>query len=152
MSIKDFSRDQYFFDAFSDGREVEIGSFNQPINSEASNVRLFMYFKGAFTNEQVVLYLKDDLTSPTYVYESSPVVISDIPDVGTDWLGWVRFDFNKQWIYDSTEIYMTAKVLNYTESPTKYVGFAFDFPNTQNGSVTCCYNQHPVKFQLFGYE
>ena len=151
MSIQQFSNDQYFIDARSDTQEVNLGSFNQDRVTKLGNVRLFLYLKGSFTNEQITLHVKDDPDSPTTDYTAT-VDISDVPTAGSHWLGWVRFDFNKEFINESTEYYLTAETANYTEG-TEYIGFAFDYPNVQNEQTGGgWFLDYCIKFQLYGLE
>jgi len=155
MSILNFSEHQFFIDlrSDSDSQEVKLGSFTQSHNSKLKHMRIFSYYQGAFTNEEMVLRITDSLTSPTVTYVSDPLLPANIEGVGTHWLGWVRFDFNKEFIVDGTEYFMTISTANYTEGASKYIGFAYDFPNIQNeGQIGQGYNQYCVKFQLYGLE
>ena len=151
MSIQDFSEQQYFIDTRSDTQEVNLGSFNQNRTTKLGNIRLFVYLEGAFTTEQLTLHVKDDPDSPTTDFTATIDVV-DIPDIGTYWLGWVRFDFDKEFIVGSTDYYLTIETANYTESASKYIGVAYDFPNIQNEQTGSVYNDFCCKFQLYGLE
>jgi hypothetical protein len=152
MSIEQFSEQQYFTDVRNDTQEVNLGSFTQDRVTKLGNIRLFLYLQGAFTNEQLTLHVKDDPDSPTTDFTAT-VDVSDVPDAGTHWLGWVRFDFNKEFINEATEYFLTIETANYTESASKYIGVAFDYPNFQQetdhgaGYINYC-----SKFQLYGLE
>lgn len=152
MSIKNFSQQQYFTDVRNDTQEVNLGSFTQDRVTKLGNIRLFLYLKGAFTNEQLTLHVKDHTDSPTTDFTAT-VDVSDVPDAGTDWLGWVRFDFNKEFILSSTEYFLTIETANYTESASKYIGVAYDYPNIQNEQTGDeWFNKYCTKFQLYGLE
>ena len=152
MSILNFSEQQYFTDLRSDSQEVNLGSFIQDRTTKLGNIRLFLYLKGPFTNETITLHVKDDPDAPVFD-ATATVSVGDVPDVTTDWLGWVRFDFDKEFIISGTEYYLTAETANYTESATKYMGVAFDYPNFQNESDHGYgYINYCSKFQLYGLE
>ena len=151
MSILNFSEDQFFTDVRSDSQEVNLGSFIQDRTTKLGNMRLFVYLKGTFTTEAITLHIKDDPDSPTTDFTATlnPV------DVGvvSDWLGWVRFDFNKEFVLKDAEYFMTIESANYTESASKYIGVAFDYPNVQNEQTGgSWYNKYCSKFQLYGLE
>jgi len=152
MSILNFSEQQYFIDLRSDSQQVKLGSFTQSKNSKLKNIRIFAYLQGAFTSEELVLRITDSLTSPTVTFVSDTFFPADIDGVGSHWLGWIRFDFNKEFIINGTEYFMTISTTNYTESASKYIGFAYDYPNVQNDGVGSMFEDHAVKFQLYGLE
>lgn len=152
MSIQQFSEQQYFIDLRSDSQEVNLGSFTQDRTTKIAHIRLFLYLKGTFTDEIIYLHLKDDPNTP--VFETvTGISVVNVPDVTTDWLGWVRFDFDKEFIVGGTEYFLTAQTGNYTESASKYMGVAFDYPNIQNEQTGgSSYKNYCSKFQLYGLE
>jgi hypothetical protein len=152
MSILNFSEDQFFTDLRSDSQEVNLGSFIQDRTTKLGNVRLLVYLQGVFTDEQITLHVKDNPDAPSTDFTATlnPV---DVPDVGTHWLGWIRFDFNKEFLVKDTQYFLTIESSNYTESASKYIGVAFDYPNVQNEQVGgSWFNNYCSKFQLYGLE
>lgn len=152
MSIRDFSEQQYFYDLRSDTQEIKLGSFTQGRTTKLGNIRLFLYLEGAFADETITLHVKDDPDSPTTDFVAS-TNIGDVEGTGTYWLGWVRFDYDKEFIVGGTEYHLTAETSNYTEAAGKYMGVAFDYPNFQQEvDKGAGYTKYCCKFQLYGLE
>lgn len=149
MSILNFSKNMYFLDAI-DGEYVEGGLITRTSSREIGHIRVMLYLKGTLTNQRMTLRLTDSLTSPAVTYDSSEVLLSDI-DKGDDWLGWVRFDFDKEWMIDTESYHLLFKVENYTESPTLYIGAAIDYPVFDNAG-TGNLDERAVKIQTFDFE
>jgi len=149
MAIKDFSDSLYFIDGV-DGEYVEAAIITRTSSKELGHIRLFLYLKGSFNGERMTLKLTDSLTSPTVTYTSDEVLLSQT-GASSEWLGWVRFDFDKEWMIDTESYHLMFKVDNYTESASKYVGVCIDYPQFE-GAGTGNLMDRGAKFQLFDFE
>ena len=137
----------YLIELRDDAQEVDLGSFTKTDTIQLKYARIFVYLKGSFSNESITLYLKNGAT--TY---SSTFNLSDVDMGSDDWIGWLRFDFNMEFLADGETYDMSAITTNYTRTPTKDISISYDFPVVENEDQTggCCYTDYGIKFKLFG--
>lgn len=156
MSILNFSDIQYSESIVDSSAKTQLGSFtNSATARQVKYVRVLMFFDGAFTNESMKLYITDDLTSPTFTHESDSRLVTSVDSSlsgDTSWFGWVRFDFNKEWLAASATRYLYMGASNYTETNTKSINIIYDYPVPVNGTRQTDFEDHAKAFQIFSYE
>jgi len=156
MSIKNFSETLFVQPMLGSTNPVHLGSFtNDSTPRQISNIRVVMYFDGSFTGERVKLTATDSVGSPTFSWDSDIILCKNLDptfETGAKWLGWVTFDFSKQWIYASTEYHLLMSATGYTETLDHSINMIFDYPAPWNGTRQDSYADHPIAFQVFGYE
>lgn len=156
MSIKNFSETLFAQPLIGSSIPSHLGSFtNDSTARQLGNIRVIMYFDGTFTGERIKLSVTDSLTSPTFTYDSNILLVKDIDPAIQDagaWLGWIRFDFDKQWITPSATYHLVITATGYTETNDHSINMIFDYPVPWNGARQDAYSDHPIAFQVFGYE
>ena len=135
---------------------VHLGSFtNDSTARQLGIVRVMMYFDGTFNGERIKLSVTDSISSPTFTWDSDTILVTDLDSTmatGANWLGWVKFDFGKQWVAASTAYHLTMTATGYTEADGHEITMVFDYPAPWNGSRQGLAQEHPIAFQVFGYE
>ena len=156
MSILDFSDKLFSISIESSSLSTQLGSFTNDLTvRQLGHIRVLMFFDGLFNAESVILSVVDDPFSPSVTWASSSVKISSLdPVLLTDsaWLGWVRFDFGKQFIDASTEYFLLMDAANYTETDSLSINLVYDYPIPMNGTRLSSFQKHPVAFEVYGYE
>jgi hypothetical protein len=128
---------------------IDLGNFTTPSEARGLKyIRLLMFFKGDFSG--LTMRLQDRTSSPNY---SDTITISDIDAVlatDSNWLGWVRFDFNGVGLATSTSYDPKLNFFSgYTLSSSLYAGVAFDFPDPIYGTTEVDFTLHPAAMQIF---
>lgn len=123
MSIYNFSRDQYVR-IFGEDEVVKISTHGLP-SCELGNMRVRVYSKGTNTGAKIKLIIFPKDNTSTSVATSDEVLITDL---GTNFLGFVRFDFSKENIsIGEYDIY--AKISSYTRNgDVDFFSLLYDFP------------------------
>jgi hypothetical protein len=153
MSIKNFSNQLFSISIPDSSTSIHLGSFtNDSTARQLGIIRCIMYLQGQMTGERLTLAVTDDIASPTFSWHSDAVLASQIYSGSSGWLGWVRFDFSKQWLAASTEYQLLISATGNTETDDRSLNLVYDYPAPWNGSRQDQYNEHPIAFQVFGYE
>ena len=156
MSILNFSDKLTVLSIESSTSDQNLGSFNNGADArQLKHIKVFMYFDGQFSAEKLTLSITDSLTAPTVTYSSDTINVIDIDPLlisGTDFLGWVRFDFNKEWLDVSAVYYVYITSANYTESASKNINLVFDYPIPIYGTRLNMAQRHPVGMEIFCLE
>lgn len=140
MAYKDFNEKKYVY--VTDTSTVnKLGSIQVDEPIEIANIRLDFYKNGTEVGDEV--FRLNIYSDPDYskVYASSnDVALSDIPDLGTYWIGWLRFDFDSIPVVgtSSNTFYIGLEPVTYTRvGDTFYVGAAADwYPNINDIGVS----------------
>lgn len=159
MSIKNFSEDKYI-KTFDADEEIRMGSFSLDSGSSGpiGNIRVFLYiqdFTALGGNESISMkiytsaeYSNSYITSDTALLSSISFDTSD--PLKENFLGYIRFDFNNEYLNQNFTYYPTVTISNYTPSgDTFYIGMAYDYPDPvyDNGG-SFFYNQS-IAMQIF---
>lgn len=110
--------------------EMLLGNFETSSGTELAHVRLTLFKKGTMGgSERARLYLRD--TDNSYlVARSEWADISQIDSEGQHWLGWARFDFNREDMPEGTYS-LSIEVENYiANDPTYYLAAVLDLAPT----------------------
>ena len=100
--------------------EIAIASNNAPLGTFTTSLGylshiqmgLWVHNVSLFTNERI--RLRAERSDGTFLY-SSWVNITDVIDTATvDWLGFVRFDFNRETLQAASTLELTMEYENYT--------------------------------------
>ncbi len=154
MSILNFSNRIFTLSIDNSPNSEPLGVVtNSSTARQLGNVRVLMYFHGAFSGERITLDVKDVAGAITHT--SDTILVTDIDPSfsgSVDWYGWVRFDFAKEWLKASTAYNLEINSTGYTESGSLHINMVYDYPAPVNGTRLSNYSQHPIAFQVFGYE
>jgi len=159
MSIKNFSEDKYI-KTFDADEEIRMGGFSLASGGSGpiGNIRVFLYiqdFTALGGSETLTLKIYTSTQYLNAYITSSVVNLSDISFDTSDpakenWLGYLRFDFNDEWLNEKFTYYPTITIANYTPNADAfYIGLAYDYPDPvyDNGG-SFFYNQS-IAMQIF---
>lgn len=154
MAFKDFSQDQ-FVKSLDTGEEGRMGSFTTSVNGELDAVRVLIYIEGVSSlggTEQIRCKMHGEATFSSPIYTSSFSNISDIPNLGsTNWIGYIRMDFNRENLNQNITYFPTVELQNYTRSgDTFFIGLSYDFPSPIYGTGSVFY-RNPLAMQWFNF-
>ena len=119
--------------------ELYLGSTVVSLNQEFGHVLLRMFKHGTHaTTEQfrIGVYTNSDLSDTPFY--SNTMSVSDITSLtSSDWVGRVRFDFDRQTMNSATTYYITLDPVSYTRnSDTFYFSVLQDWPLSVNTNNT----------------
>lgn len=147
MSFLNFS--EYLFVRISNESEtVKIATHEIVTGGELGNMRVMVYLKGSVSgNIQLKIYPKDNASVPIC---SSNIV--DISTIGSDFLGFVRFDFQRENFPNGAQFDIFADVTSYTRSgEVSYLSLVFDFPCPVYDNSEASFIDHPIAIEDFFY-
>lgn len=154
MAFTDFSEDQYVR-TFNSTGDIRLGAFSSASNLELKHIRLSAYLNGVSNlggseRIRIKIYGESSYASPLYTSDWSS--ISSITNLGsTNWIGWIRIDFNNEPINKNLTYYAAAEIGNYTRNgDTFYVGLNYDFPFSIYDNSQDFFYDHPVSMSIFG--
>lgn len=159
MSILNFSEDKYI-KTFDSNEEVRLGGFSVAPGSAGpiGNVRVFIYindFTSLGGSETLTMKLYTSTNYSNAYVTSNAASLSDITfDTSdgskTNYLGYVKFDFNNEWLNPNATYYPTVTIANYTPSgDTFYIGLCYDFPDGVYSDNTGQFFTKPIQTQIF---
>jgi hypothetical protein len=152
MGFKDFP-DELYAKTIDSSEKVKLGSLSYANDSRLRYARLQLFLKGAsITNEQFRINILSDYGKSNPIYSSEWTDLSDITNLATNWIGWVRFDFDDAFIDSDHTYYLELESQNYTrDADTFYIGVIAEYPITTN-DVTPVASNLPIKVELYGVE
>lgn len=136
MAYADFNETQWVY-VTDTATVTELGSLrtnNGPV--EIEHIRLNFFKKGTEVGDEV--FRLNIYSDPGYtnVFASSAdfTLSTDIvPAMGTNWIGWIRFDFDSPIIGADNDFYVGLEPVTYTRvADTFYVGACADYYPTLN--------------------
>jgi len=140
---------------------VELGQFQPTANGEIAHIRAHMFKHGTIGGSESVtisIHTSSDLTT---AYATSDAVtfatIQNSSNLNTtgDWIGWFRFDFNRENLNKNQTYYVSCTLTNYTRnSDTYYAGLVYDFPypTYDPASSITNYTLAPLGMKWFAYQ
>jgi hypothetical protein len=141
-----FRSDQYI-KVLDTGEAYHGATFTVDEAQEIGHVRLVLYKHGTHAGTErlrVKLYHASDLTKLYATSEWSD--LADISSLGANWIGWLRFDFDREWLSPSETYYLAVETTGYTRNAdTFYLGFALDRSFSSHGT------SEALAFELFSY-
>ena len=157
MAFKQFPRDR-FVKIFATDEIVRVGSFSN-VSGELAHIRSEIYIKGTLGgNEKMRLKVYSDARYTALFATSEWFDLIKIEDedgnvVGGDYIGDVRFDFNRQNINPNITYYVAAEIVDYTENyDSFFVAISRDYINSVYSVAGNKYSNHPFKMQIFTYK
>lgn len=130
-----------------------IGSFDTTANTELKYIVLGMYFKGTgFASETFRLKLFGSSDYSGVLATSDWSAVSNIDGLnGGNWIGTVRFTFNRYPINKNFAYFMQIESANYARNAnTKYASIVFDYPDPSYTLISA--NGHAPEIRIVGYE
>ena len=155
MAFKDFAETQ-FIQALDTGVDERMGGFTPVKNAELKHVRIFLYIQGVSSlggSEKIRCVMHAELVNDSPVYTSSFSNISDITNLGsTNWLGFVRIDFNRENLNKNITYFPRIETSNYTRSGDAFfLGLSYDFPSPVYAGNTVIHYLNPLAMQWFHF-
>lgn len=152
MSFGDYPDEGYFIE-LRNGL-TDIGAFQLGKDLELQYIQLTMLnFSGddaGLTGFR--LYVSVDASgrssgegSGEFVAESNLVTWSDVEDLGEYWLGFVRFDFDREHLDKDITYRLTIQSSTYAPNASRWVGVKVDWPDTVNDTP------NGPQLRIFGY-
>lgn len=148
MSFTDFSEDQ-FIKTVDTGEKIKMGSFQTPENGELVYMRITPYWEGKIpTTEQVRLNIYSNPEYTALLYQSDYSDLVDISNKSTNWIGWLRIDFNREPVNLNSTYYVEAEYNNYTRTGSYFQSLCWDFPFPIYGSSNSLFFDNPLQMQI----
>ena len=134
MAFLQFPTDQYYI-VVTDDEPTQAGEFVLTEDIELGQIQCRLQKIGAHAGTetlQVHIYGNSDLSTP--LCSSTAVSMADIDSLtSSNWVGYVTFDFNREYLDSDNTYYMGVQVNNYTYSVGVYEwGYALDWPDDIN--------------------
>lgn len=147
MAFKDFPNVLYV-KVFNDGEKLQMGSMQLTQSSiELKHIRVLLYVKGDLVGtEQLQLKLYSDSLYSKELYSSDVITLSD-----SNWLGYLRFDFDNVNLNKNLIYYLACVPSNYIKTETSYLSLAHDYPLTKYANNPTSFRNTNLLFEVFGY-
>jgi len=159
MSILNFSEEKYV-KTFDASEEIRLGGFSLASGTSGpiGNIRVFMYiqdFTALSGSESMTMKI---YTSTSYenVYITSDTVLINEIDFDTsdplkeNFLGYLRFDFNNEYLNEKFNYYPTVTIANYTPvADSFYIGLCYDYPDPVYDNGGAFFYNQSIAMQIF---
>lgn len=137
MAITQFYED-LFVKTIDTSETPNCGSFTFTNDMELSNVQLMLFINGTLGgSETATIKLQSQNNNDMYTSTTLNLAsqLSSEESVTGDWLGYVKFDFDREHINSSFTYNVELSFSNYTRNgDTFYISFVYDWPYTINAS------------------
>jgi hypothetical protein len=152
VSFTSFASNLYAISLDQVNEAQSMGSFQETLSGELKYIRSAIYIEnvsslGGSERMRIKIYSDSSLTGLLYTSEWSN--ISSITNLGsTNWLGWIRFDFNKENINKNLIYYAKIETDNYTSG----ISVLYDFPFAVYDNGEDIFQNRPIMLQIFTYK
>lgn len=152
MSIKQFNDIQDVSVLANDVDVMNLALLLPTENFQLQYIMAKVFLQGSFLNESLKLRLHSSDNYNLVLAESNLV---NLENAGINFMGWVRFDFNRQELYSGLTYHLTAVSNGYTRNADiKYISFVHDWPIRFYSSTNIVYTSipsaYPKALQIFG--
>jgi hypothetical protein len=152
MSIKQFNNFQDVSVLQNDSDIMKLALLLPTESFQLQYIMAKVYLQGSFTNESLKLRLHSSDNYNLILAESNSV---NLDNSGTNYLGWIRFDFNRQELFSGFTYHLTAVSNGYTRNgDILYISFVHDWPirfySSTNIAYTSIPSAYPKALQVFG--
>ena len=129
MAFSPFPRD-LFVKTIDTGEEIVIGEIQTGHALELKYLRAILYKHGTGAGtERCRINIYSDEGRTSLLYQSAWSSLSDIEDLSTMWLGWVRFDFAGESLNQNLSYFATIETDGYTRNADAFfISYVFDWP------------------------
>ena len=141
---------------FDTDETIKCGRFKFTNNFELSSIRGYFLLVGLVgATEKFRFKVFSNSTYSKLLYTSEWSLFSDIEGINrtkNSWHGFIRADFNREWINNQFNYYIGCEISNYTRNAfTLYRGIALDTPKPTHKIITSeLYIDRPLKIEIFG--
>jgi len=150
MSVLNFPEDIHVLVAET-STEMYLGSVSPTYSQELGHMLLRMYKLGAHVGDEqfrIGVYTTADL-SDTPIYSDTRDITDLTSITSSDWVGRIRFDFNRENMGSALTYYITLDPVTYTRNAdTFYMGALLDHPLSVNTNNT---PQAGAAMEFWGY-
>lgn len=152
MSIQDFNYIQEVSVLEDDTDTMKLALIVPSENFELTSIMVKVYLQGTFTTEKMKLKLHSSDNYNIILAESNEI---ELDNSGTNFLGWLRFDFERPQLFSGLTYHLNAISSGYTRNADiKYISFVHDWPirfySSTNVSYTGIPSAYPKALQIFG--
>jgi len=129
------------------GELVPCGTAQPAKAIELQYLQLVLFVHGSLAGtEKVRVKLFNDTALTKLFATSNWASVAAIPGVGVDWIGWLRFDFARQFLSPFDVYSVAVETTGYTRNvDTSYLGVALDYLIGQSGA------DDAAAMALYGY-
>lgn len=131
MAFLDFP-DTLKVKTFDDDEEVAAGAFTFPDHMEIAHARLVVYKHGSHAGtERLRVNIYSDSAYSNLMHQSDWSEIADIDGIDAIdyWIGWLRFDFDREHVNLNYTYYIAVEIDGYTrDSDAYYIAGVLDWP------------------------
>lgn len=130
---------------------VKLGKFRTSVDTRVRYMRLYFFLKGtSITTERFKIKVVNEYGDTNFIYQSNYSYLTDIPNVSTNWLGWLRFTFSDEFFDSDIDYFLELHSDSYTRNgDTEYIGVSLDSPRTINDTVNVPRNL-PAGVEFYG--
>lgn len=152
MSIKQFNDFQDVSVLENDSDMMKLALLLPSESFQIQYIMAKVYLQGSFLNESLKLRLHSSENYNLILAESNLV---NLENAGLNYLGWIRFDFNREELYSGFTYHLTAVSNGYTRNADiSYISFVHDWPirfySSTNVAYTGIPSAYPKALQIFG--
>ena len=159
MSFRQFSEYQYIR-AMDTGEIIKLGGFKLGTSHEIGHMRVLTFINGTLGgSEQLRVNIYSDIGHSKKIFHSDWSNIGGTLEnengalITGNWLGLIRFDFNRQNINKNFFYYASIESQSYTRNgDTFYIGFSYDYPFPRYSNSANASYEANLAFEIFGYE
>lgn len=132
--------------------EEDCGLVKAGEDMELAHIRLWIYIHGTYGGSETLkinLYSQNDVL----LHQSDASTLSEISNIGANWLGWLRFDFNRENVKSGTEFKIKVASTNYARNgDTYYIGIGFDWSDPALTNVANSGINYGIYAPMYGYK
>lgn len=159
MSFRHFSEYQYIR-AMDTGEMIKLGGFKLGTSHEIGHMRVLLFINGTLGgSEQLRVNIYSNRGQSKKIFHSSWSSLNNTIEnengtiISGNWLGLLRFDFDRQNINKNFYYYASVESNSYTRNGnTFYLGFAHDYPFPRYSTGANAAYESNLAFEIFGYE
>lgn len=150
MSIQQYAQKQ-IVKTLDTGELASVGSFSTVDHTELRYVRLWFFKHGAEGgSERLRLKVCSDAELSKVLYSSAWANLADAEIADDYWMGWLRFDFEREHINKNLTYYLALETASYTRTADYYLSLVRDWATPiyaigDSGAL-------PTAMQIYGYE
>lgn len=159
MSFRQFSEYQYIR-VMNTSEVIKLGGFKISTNHELKYMRVLTYINGTLSgSEQLRVNIYSNPGQTKKIMHSSWIDLNGTIENETgsivtgNWLGLIRFDFDRQNINKNIFYYAGVESTSYSRNgDTFYIGFSHDYPFPRYSDGSTASYESNLAFEIFGYE
>jgi len=151
MSIQQFY-DLQTFNTFTNNQELFMGKFQTQQDEEIAHIVAKIFIFGSISeNESLRVNIYSESTRSNLIYQSDRSYLRDINNISSNWLGFIKMDFDRQNINADYEYFPYIEIENYTRTALFWVGVKYDYPDQINDTSATSALEAALEYKVYGY-